>query len=623
MLAAKLTTRWGVRVPRLLTPILLLIFFVLPQTVLAQDLAPDQAADLFHNELEIIRLINQERRGAGLPPLAWNAELTAAARAFAFDTIENRDQPYCGHVDSQGHLANQRLQDAGYLQIAGSAENSLCGYLAPAAAVKAWMNSAPHRANILNADLREVGAGYYRSAKGAYVVLDLAVDGSYAPLVINDEAATTTDAQVQLYLYDQDSGEQWHGVGATLAMMIANTPDFAGAQWEPYAETRTWTLLPGEGWRTVYVKTRDRLGRTTIVHDSIYLGSAIPDTALSLDYATQVEAGLVLDPLDAGGYSHIQFSLNWLADDSDENFVLSSGVGTRINDAAAVGGNAFRLAGGGAPALARNGGANPLGQQAAVAYFRLKTSDNSGAAPVATLTINDGGSDVAVRTLAANEFTVAGQYQEFAVPFTPAAAANGLLTLQVARTGFATLDWDTTVLYTAPQAAVTPYAFRAPGGYYRSSGVQARLLTPAGGTGNPSFSAPLEVYPHLHALNGGVTPVDLAVQVNPTALVFAVPSPAAGPLDATVALTCPACGDDLAWIVVSDAAWLTATVTGGYLQVQVDPVALATNVHLGTLTLAVTGRQDIKPITLTITLLFGELEVLLPNRLFIPAVTRR
>jgi hypothetical protein len=264
-----------------------------------------------------------------------------------------------------------------------------------------------------------------------------------------------------------------------------------------------------------------------------------------------------------------------------------------------------------------------LGQQAAVAYFRLKTSDNSGAAPVATLTVNDGVSDVAVRTLAANEFTVAGQYQEFAVPFTPASAATGQLSLAVVRTGSATIDWDTTALYTPPQAAVTPHAFGAPGGYYRSSGVQARLISPASGAGNPTFSAPVEAYPHLHALNGGVTPANPAVHMNPTTLAFTAPTPAAGSLDSTVALACPACGDDLTWVVVSDAAWLTATVEGGYLQVRVDPAVLATGVHLGTLTLSVAGRPDIEPITLPVTLLIGELNVLLPKQLFLPTALRR
>lgn len=624
MLAAKPTARRGDRVSSLLAPfvLLLLALLALPKPAAAQD---QQDAGLFRDELEVVRLINLERRAAGLLPLAWNAELTTAARDFARDAVENQAD-YCGHVDSQGRSAATRMRDAGYSHLDVAAENALCGYLDPAAAVKGWMKSAPHRANILNADLREVGIGYYRNAAGSgYAVLDLAADHDYGPLVIDNDAATTSDPQVQIYLYDQDAGDDWQGVGPTLSVMIANTPDFAGASWEPYAAERNWTLVPGEGWRTVYVKTRDRLGRTTIVHDSIYLGSAIPDDQLSLAYATQVESGFTLNSLDAAGYSHIQFSLNWLADDSDENFARMSGNGERVNDAAAVGGNAYHLAGGGA--LAMNWGSSPLGKGAGVAYFRLKVGDNSGAREAAVLTVNDGVTDVAVRRLAANAFAASGQYQEFAVPFTPSAGGNGLVVLWVKRSGAADLYWDTATLYAPPQAAVAPLTFAAPAGYYRSSGIQARLVTPGGSSDGTDtvFSAPVEVYPHLNKLAGAPVPADSPLQVNPSELFFTAPT-AGEVLSATVALACPACGDDPAWVLVSDAAWLSAAVQGGApgsLHVQVDPSGLESGVYTGTITLSVLGRDDIPPITLSVTLLIGQLDVLLPDKLYIPVVLRR
>ena len=625
MLAAKLTARRGDRVSRLLASLVLLLLalLTLPDPAAAQD---QQDAALFRDELEVVRLINVERRAAGLAPLAFNAELTTAARAFARDAVENQAN-YCGHVDSQGRSAAVRMRDAGYSHLDVAAENALCGYLDPAAAVKGWMKSPPHRANILNADLREVGVGYYRNAAGSgYAVLDLGADLDYGPLVIDNDAAVTNDTQVRLYLYDQDADDDWQGVGPTLSVMIANTPDFAGASWEPYMVERDWTLLSGEGWRTVYVKTRDRLGRTTIVHDSIYLGSAIPDDQLSLSYATQVETGFSLDPLDAAGYSHIQFSLNWLADDSDENFARMNGSGERVNDAAAMGGNAYHLASGGT--LAMNWGSSPLGKGAGVAYFRLRIGDNSGGREAAVLTVNDGVADVAVRRLPANAFAAPGQYQEFAVPFTPSAKGNGLVVLSVGRSGSADLYWDTATLYTPPQAATAPLTFVAPAGYYRSSGIQARLVTP-GGSGDGAdtvFSAPVEVYPDLNKLASVPVPADSPLQVNPTELFFTAPS-AGEVLSATVALACPACADDPAWVVVSDAAWLSATVQGsgaqGSLRVQVDSSGLQGDVYTGTITLSVRGRDDIPPITLSVTVLIGQLDVLLPDKLYIPVVLRR
>ncbi len=154
MPAAQLVARRSGRARHLLAGLLLLLagccLLFLPQPLFAQDQAPP----LFRQELEVIRLINQERRKAGLPPLAWNAELTTAAREFARDTLENRTDSYCGHTDSRGRSASQRMTAAGYLRQAMTAENSLCGYLAAAGTVRGWMNSAPHRANILNPDLR-------------------------------------------------------------------------------------------------------------------------------------------------------------------------------------------------------------------------------------------------------------------------------------------------------------------------------------------------------------------------------------------------------------------------------------------------------------------------------------
>lgn len=622
MLAVNFIARWARGIGRLFAPALVLLAFVVwPAPLNAQD---QQAPQFFRNEIETIYLINLERRAVGLGPLAWNAELTMAARDFARDTIENRNDSYCGHVDSQNRSAAQRVRAAGYSHPDIVAENSLCGYLVAAAAVKGWMKSPPHRANILHGDLREAGAGYYRNGAG-YAVLDLGLDRDYAPLVINNEAPATSDPSVQLYLYDQDAGDDWTGVGATQSMMIANTPDFAGAQWEPYRVERAWMLPAGQGWRTVYVKTRDRLGRTTVVHDSIYLGSQIPDDELLLAYATEVDTGFVLSSLRAEGYTHIQYSVNWLADDSNENFELLNGSGYRINDAAAVGGNAFRMPGGGATAAAMNWATNPLGKQAGIAYFRLKIADNSTAQLAATLVVGDGSKDVAVRRLASDQFAVAGQYQEFAVPFTPSGASNGLLIFTVTRSGAADLDWDVVTIYAPPQPAVAPVTFVAPGEYYRSNGVQARLVAPDGGDGFGSvFSAPIEVHPHRQALGGEPSSSAPVLQIKPSVLVFNAPNAGGGLLEAAVTLVCPTCGESVVWVVESDAAWLDVSIVGGQLQVTVDAAALlAGSINSATITISVAGRSDIAAIRLPVTVLLGQLDVLFPNRLYIPAVMRR
>ena len=246
-----------------------------------------------------------------------------------------------------------------------------------------------------------------------------------------------------------------------------------------------------------------------------------------------------------------------------------------------------------------------------------------GAQLAATLVVGDGSKDVAVRRLTADQFAVAGQYQEFAVPFTPSSSSNGLIVLTVTRNGRSDLDWDVTSLYTAPQPAVAPLNFVAPDGYYRSNGVQARLVAPdSGGAFGTLFSAPIEVHPHRQALAGGPFPATPVLQINPTALVFNTPTTGGGLLDAVVAVTCSTCSEDSTWVVESDAAWLSVTLVGGYLQVQVDPSALATGIHTATITISLVGEPDIPAIVLPVTVLIGHLNVLFPTQLYIPTVLR-
>jgi hypothetical protein len=45
-----------------------------------------------------------------------------------------------------------------------------------------------------------------------------------------------------------------------LQMQVSNGADFSEATWQPYATNLTWSLLPGTGDRTVYVRFRDAAG---------------------------------------------------------------------------------------------------------------------------------------------------------------------------------------------------------------------------------------------------------------------------------------------------------------------------------------------------------------------------
>lgn len=105
----------------------------------------------------VVKLTNLERSKAGLPPLRLNPQLTAAAQGHSQDMAS---QDYFDHTQPDGDSPGDRIKATGY-RAAGWAENIYAGGSTPEEAVKGWMNSRGHRANILNPDMQEIGVGYY------------------------------------------------------------------------------------------------------------------------------------------------------------------------------------------------------------------------------------------------------------------------------------------------------------------------------------------------------------------------------------------------------------------------------------------------------------------------------
>lgn len=105
---------------------------------------------------QVIDLVNQQRAGAGCPPLVANDALMSIAQAHSQDMATH---DFFEHDGSDGRTPFQRMQDAGY-RYRRAAENIAAGVKRPADAVALWMKSPPHRANILDCALRETGIGY-------------------------------------------------------------------------------------------------------------------------------------------------------------------------------------------------------------------------------------------------------------------------------------------------------------------------------------------------------------------------------------------------------------------------------------------------------------------------------
>ena len=103
-------------------------------------------------------LINGERGRSGVDPLVFDPVLCEIARQYS---REMRDQGFVSHYDQAGVAVDGRLNSAGVrFVMAGENIATLGDTVDPAGdAHRGFMNSAPHRANILLAGYTGVGVG--------------------------------------------------------------------------------------------------------------------------------------------------------------------------------------------------------------------------------------------------------------------------------------------------------------------------------------------------------------------------------------------------------------------------------------------------------------------------------
>lgn len=107
-------------------------------------------------EQQVFTLTNTQRAANGCPALTWNTTLATVARAHSQDMAAKN---YFDHNSLTGATPAQRIQAAGYAYKM-TAENIAAGQATPDAVMTAWMNSAGHKANIVNCALTELGVGF-------------------------------------------------------------------------------------------------------------------------------------------------------------------------------------------------------------------------------------------------------------------------------------------------------------------------------------------------------------------------------------------------------------------------------------------------------------------------------
>jgi uncharacterized protein YkwD len=102
-----------------------------------------------------LELVNEKRRRGGCGNLTLDRRLIVAANRHAAE-MGRRD--HFAHQDSRGGRAGDRVRAAGY-RWSQYSENIAYGQRSVAEVVHDWMQSPPHRHNIMDCDLREVGVG--------------------------------------------------------------------------------------------------------------------------------------------------------------------------------------------------------------------------------------------------------------------------------------------------------------------------------------------------------------------------------------------------------------------------------------------------------------------------------
>jgi hypothetical protein len=118
-------------------------------------------------EQALFNAANHDRAAAGLPPFKWDSALAAAAHQHALKMAQanqlSHQFPGEPPMQDRAHQAGARFSTL--------AENVAQGPT-PGGIHSQWMNSAPHRANLLDPDLNSVGISVVQSGNMLFAVED-------------------------------------------------------------------------------------------------------------------------------------------------------------------------------------------------------------------------------------------------------------------------------------------------------------------------------------------------------------------------------------------------------------------------------------------------------------------
>ena len=109
--------------------------------------------------------VNRLRKAHGLASLDFDEELLEVARAYSRRMAEEK---FFSHADPEGRSVRERVNEAGIRwRMVGENLAYSNGYINPvAASLRGWMESAPHKRNLLEAGFQQTAIGVWISSNG-------------------------------------------------------------------------------------------------------------------------------------------------------------------------------------------------------------------------------------------------------------------------------------------------------------------------------------------------------------------------------------------------------------------------------------------------------------------------
>lgn len=124
--------------------------------------APPPIVQVADVQQPVVDSANAYRAQSGVGAVAVDQRLTNAAQSHANDMAA---RSVMTHTGAGGTNPGQRINAAGY-GCTTWAENVAAGQTSPSQVINAWINSSGHRANILNANMVDIGVAAAVGANG-------------------------------------------------------------------------------------------------------------------------------------------------------------------------------------------------------------------------------------------------------------------------------------------------------------------------------------------------------------------------------------------------------------------------------------------------------------------------